>query len=68
MTDLDHLTGTEALRLAGFGHRRTSRTETTQQHEVYRLDTGEVVATLTAHEAHAFARAAIDEQSHACVT
>ena len=59
MRPLSDMSATEALRAAGFGHRKTARTMFTYAHDVFRLDTGEVVATITAHEAHDFARAAL---------
>jgi hypothetical protein len=59
MRPLEELAGTEVLRLAGFGHRKSERCLTGYSHDVFRLDTGEVVATITAHEAHDFARAAL---------
>jgi hypothetical protein len=59
MRSLEQMTGTEALRLAGLGHRKNASAAKTYAHDVFRLDTGEVVATVTAHEAHAFAREAL---------
>lgn len=51
---LDHLTGTEALRLAGYGHRK-ARHLNPAKHDIFRLSDGVVVACLDAHEARDFA-------------
>ncbi len=48
------LTGTEALRVNGFGHRAPSNKPGSNHHDVYELATGKVVANLTAHEVWAF--------------
>jgi hypothetical protein len=50
------LTGTEALRYVGYGHRKVVKRGINQYaHEVYHLDTNEVVGYMDAHEASAFA-------------
>jgi hypothetical protein len=43
------------LRFAGYGHRKPYRLRNMQKREVFRLDTGEPVADMTAAEAHAYA-------------
>lgn len=49
MTDLRSIR--ERINALGFGDRRTRRSETTGRHEIYRLDTGEPIDNMTAHEA-----------------
>jgi len=56
------LTGTEALRYVGYGHRKVAKRYTNQYaHEVYHLETNEVVGHMDAHEASAFAIAKFKE-------
>jgi hypothetical protein len=50
------LTGTEALRHVGYGHRKVVKRGINQYaHEVYHLDTNEVAGYMDAHEASDFA-------------
>ena len=53
--DLSHLTGTELLRRAGYGHAQLPNTPKTGRHLIYRLDSGEPLAPMDAHEASGFA-------------
>lgn len=53
--DLSHLTGTELLRRAGYGHAAVTDTLTTGRHLIYRLPAGEPLCRMDAHEASAFA-------------
>jgi hypothetical protein len=39
---------TEALRARGYGHRATPHSPTSGKHEIYRLDTGDIVGQMTA--------------------
>jgi hypothetical protein len=59
MRPLAQMSITEVLRLAGFGHRRSDRVAITYAHDIFRLDTGEVVGQMTADKAYAFACAAL---------
>lgn len=58
---LEQMSGTEALRLAGFVSRRNATSATTQRRDILPIGSHQVVTTLTAHEAHAFARAEIEK-------
>jgi hypothetical protein len=50
------LTGTEALRHVGYGHRKVAkRYSDPDAQEIYHLDTNEVVGHMTAHKATDFA-------------
>jgi hypothetical protein len=56
------LTGTEALRYVGYGHRKVAKRYADQYaHEVYHLETNEVVGHMTAHKASDFAVAKFHE-------
>lgn len=56
------LTGTEALRYVGYGHRRVAkRYADPDAHEIYHLETNEVVGRMNAHKASDFAIAKFKE-------
>lgn len=56
------LTGTEALRYVGYGHRKVAkRYADPDAHEVYHLETNEVVGHMTAYQASDFAIAKFKE-------
>jgi hypothetical protein len=64
--NLSVMTISQVLETAGYGH-RPSRHVKPCAHDIYRLDTGEVVATLRAGEAYDFAMQALEARRNTMI-